>query len=233
LSRLLYDLAGANDLRFSPYCWRARMALLHKGLDFETEPCRFTEIGEKVAFAGHDRVPVLVDGDHTVADSWRIALHLEDAYPDRPSLFGSPEGLAHARFMAHWVNLAMSAALAPAIVADIYDAIDPADRDYFRTSREKRFGRSFADLRVDAPAAVARVRHLLEPVRLTLTEQPFLSGERPLFADYILFGHFQWARCSSPQQVLAEDDPLRPWRTRMLDLFDGYARAAPCRDQAA
>jgi hypothetical protein len=29
----LYDLAGAEtDRRFSPYCWRARMALVHKGL---------------------------------------------------------------------------------------------------------------------------------------------------------------------------------------------------------
>jgi hypothetical protein len=28
----LYDLAGAElDQRFSPYCWRTRMALAHKG----------------------------------------------------------------------------------------------------------------------------------------------------------------------------------------------------------
>ena len=33
----LYDLAAAeDDRRFSPYCWRVKMALLHKGLDFET-----------------------------------------------------------------------------------------------------------------------------------------------------------------------------------------------------
>ncbi|HXJ10454.1 MAG TPA: glutathione S-transferase N-terminal domain-containing protein, partial [Burkholderiales bacterium] len=40
----LYDLAAAeDDRRFSPYCWRAKMALKHKGLEFETIPWRFTD----------------------------------------------------------------------------------------------------------------------------------------------------------------------------------------------
>jgi len=35
----LYDLAGAeDDLRFSPNCWRIKMALEHKGLTVETVP---------------------------------------------------------------------------------------------------------------------------------------------------------------------------------------------------
>ena len=37
-----FDLAGADpDIRFSPNCWRIRMALAHKGLDAETVPWRF------------------------------------------------------------------------------------------------------------------------------------------------------------------------------------------------
>ena len=41
---VMYDLAGADPaLRFSPYCWRMRMALAHKGLAVETVPWRFTE----------------------------------------------------------------------------------------------------------------------------------------------------------------------------------------------
>jgi hypothetical protein len=36
MARLLYDLAGAEpERRFSPYCWRAKMALMHKGLPFD------------------------------------------------------------------------------------------------------------------------------------------------------------------------------------------------------
>ena len=40
----LYDLCGAeSDRRFSPFCWRIKMALAHKGLVVETVPWRFTE----------------------------------------------------------------------------------------------------------------------------------------------------------------------------------------------
>jgi len=59
-----------------------------------------------------------------------------------------------------------------------------------------------------------------------LQAQPFLSGERPLYADYAVFGPFQWARCISQFPLLEEDDPVRLWRDRLLD-FDGLARAAP------
>jgi glutathione S-transferase len=35
----MYDLAGASDdFRFSPYCWRVRMACAHKGLQLHTLP---------------------------------------------------------------------------------------------------------------------------------------------------------------------------------------------------
>ena len=55
----LYDLAGAEDDRlFSPYCWRVKMALKHKGLAFESIPWRFTE-KDKIAFTGSTTVPVI------------------------------------------------------------------------------------------------------------------------------------------------------------------------------
>ena len=69
----LYDLAGADlERRFSPYCWRIKLALMHKGLPFDTIPWRFTE-KKAIAFSGQGRVPVLIDGDQVVFDSWKIA----------------------------------------------------------------------------------------------------------------------------------------------------------------
>ena len=68
MARTLYDLAAADDKRrFSPYCWRIKMALAHKELEVETVPWRFTE-KDVIAFSGQRRVPVLVDGDKVVAD---------------------------------------------------------------------------------------------------------------------------------------------------------------------
>ena len=69
----LWDLAGAeDDRRFSPYCWRAKMSLAHKGLAFETVPWRFSE-KDAIAFSGQGLVPVIVDGEQEVHDSWTIA----------------------------------------------------------------------------------------------------------------------------------------------------------------
>ena len=59
-----------------------------------------------------------------------------------------------------------------------------------------------------------------------LKEQPFLSGEQPGYADYALGGAFLWARVATPLELLLPDDPVHPWRERMLDLFDGMGRKA-------
>ena len=91
----LYDLAGVEaDRRFSPFCWRTRMALAHKGLEVETVPWRFTE-KDRLPQPNGGRVPVIVDGGQVVHDSSAISEHLENRYPDRPSLFGSEIGRAH------------------------------------------------------------------------------------------------------------------------------------------
>jgi glutathione S-transferase len=76
----LFDLAGAaDDLRFSPNCWRIKMALAHKGLAAEAVPWRFVE-KDAIAASGQKTVPVLVDDDRIVSDSWEIAKYLEITY---------------------------------------------------------------------------------------------------------------------------------------------------------
>ena len=97
----LYELLGAENRRFSPFCWRIRMALAHKDLQPVYEACRFTD-KRRFAFANWDRVPVLKDGEKVVTDSWNIACYLDEAYPDRPSLFGGPAGKGLAMFFTEW-----------------------------------------------------------------------------------------------------------------------------------
>ena len=88
----LYDLAGVEaDRRFSPFCWRTRMALAHKGIEVETVPWRFTE-KDRLPQPNGGRVPVIVDGGQVVHDSstspnisktaTRIALRFSPARPD-------------------------------------------------------------------------------------------------------------------------------------------------------
>ena len=100
----LYDLAGAeSNRRFSPFCWRARMALAHKGLAVETVPWGFTE-KDRLPQPNGGRVPVIVDGGNVVRDSTAVADYLEEHYADRPTLFGGETGRALARFVQNWTE---------------------------------------------------------------------------------------------------------------------------------
>ncbi|ANK82852.1 MAG: glutathione S-transferase [Rhizobiales bacterium NRL2] len=220
----MYDLCGAEpERRFSPFCWRARLALAHKGLEVETIPWRFTE-KEAIAAHGSKTVPVILDGEKAVSDSWAIAEYLEDEYPDRPALF--PNGRGEARFVKAWSEAVLSAGIITLVVRDIYEHIDPKDRDYFRTSREKRFGKPLEDVQSGREDRVRGFRQSLTPLRLTLQAQPWVAGEQPGFADHMCVAPLLWARAISEFRLLEADDPLNDWRNRMLDLYDGLARSA-------
>ncbi|TDT93722.1 glutathione S-transferase [Azorhizobium sp. AG788] len=232
-SLTLYELTGADDdLRFSPHCWKIRMALLHKGLEADRRPWRFTE-KDAIAFSGGATVPVLVDGDKTVTDSWRIALHLEEHHADRPSLFGSETGRSYARFVNSYADTVLVAPLRHLLTLDILARVHEKDRDYFRASREKRFGQPLETHAGDPAVHIPAFRAALTPVRTVVAEQPFLSGAAPAYADYCAFGALMWARCVSPLRLLEKDDPVYGWRERMLDAFGGHARAAACTEQDA
>ena len=227
MARRLFELVGTDASRpFSPYCWRTRLALAHKGLSSETIPWRFTE---KAAIAPYksERVPVLLDGDRPVVDSWVIANYLEDTYPERPSLFGGEGGRAAACLLNGWGDAVIIAGMFPMIITDIPRRLGEADAAYFRSSREARFGRSLEDIAADRDKAVETFRRSLDPLRLMLNRQPFVGGAVPNYGDAIVFGGFQWARVTSPFRLLAENDPVFAWRERMLDAYGGIARQSP------
>jgi glutathione S-transferase len=222
----MYDLAAADPrLRFSPYCWRTKMALAHKGLDAETIPWCFTD-KQAIAFSGQGKVPVLVDGETTVVDSWEIATYLDKAYPDRPALFGSEDARGTALFVKRWVEGQLHPALVRLIVADIVKILDPKDVDYFRASREKALGARLEDYVAAKADNLKRLHEVLAPLRFTVKDVRFLGGERPTYADYIVFGALQWARCASPQNLLQDDDAVAAWFQRLLDLYDGLGARA-------
>jgi len=159
----LFDLAGAEpDRRFSPYCWRTKLALAHKGLTVETIPRRFSDT-DAIAMSGQARVPVLLDGDKIVSDSWTIAEYLEDTYQHRPFLFGSAEARAVTRFINSWADTVVNGALVRLLLTDIYAHLHEKDRRYFRESREKRFGMPLEEVSADRDTRVVGFRQSLEP----------------------------------------------------------------------
>ena len=216
----MYDLAGADkNRRFSPYCWRIRMALAHKRLNVECMPWHFTE-KDKIKFSGQEKVPVLIDGSNTISDSWEIAKYLESAYPDSPSLkLDNGEVL----FIKFWSETFLHPELLQLLVLDIHDNLSLEDQSYFRESREKILGKTLEEVVANRLDRLPLIQKLLKPLRSTLSKQEYLSGETPGFSDYIVFGAFQWARCISGFSILNDNDIVYKWRNKMLNMYEGLA----------
>lgn len=219
MSRILYDLAAADPgLRFSPYCWRTKLALAHKKLSFETVPWRFTDT-DAIAFSGQGLVPVLVDDGVVLHDSQIIAEYLDTNYPDEASLFGDETSRALTGFVKHWTEEVLHPAIVQVVLPDIFKLLDPKDQPYFRRSREVRIGCTIETLAARREAAMAAFKAVLPPLRGTLRAQKFLAGAAPAYADHIVFGALQWARVTSSTPLLEADDPIGLWMAAVLGRY--------------
>lgn len=229
MTRLLYEAMGVTETRFSvrPFPWRVLMACAHKGLDVTRVPVKLSD-KDSLAFSGQTGIPVFVDGETVIPDSWRIACHLEDTYPDQPTLFGGTVSRAQARFIHDWAECVIHyGGLVPLLLRDALDTLHLDDHAYFRRTREATYGMTLEAIQANRESHLPEFRAMLEPLRQTLRSQPFICGDAPAYADYIVFSDFQWARCQSRLRLLEADDPIFTWRETMFDLFDGLSRNEP------
>ncbi|MAH83809.1 MAG: hypothetical protein CBB68_05535 [Rhodospirillaceae bacterium TMED8] len=206
----LYDLCGKNDIRFSPFCWRIRMALLHKGIMFETVPVRFTE-KHKLEFSGQYLMPVIDSDGTVVSDSWAIAEYLDDTF-EPPTLF--PTGREQARAQQKWLNT-LHPLIAKSIIMDIHNVLSVEDQTYFRAKREAMFGVRLEEVQAGRETTREQFRIGIEPLRKQIANQPFASGNAPAYMDYIVFSALKWASQVSDFQMLAENDPVALWFDRV------------------
>lgn len=221
----LYDLVLESGCTISPFVWRTKYALKHKGFEIEAIPNGFTGIAERTG-GFSDRLPVIVDGDRWVKDSWAIAEYLDETYPDRPMLF---EGEGHKqliRFIDQW---AWATAIAPwfrCYIQDYHDLSFPKDRAYVRESREQLFlgGQRLEDVQAGREDRLPLVPPLLEPLRNLLKDKPWLGGDHPDYGDYCVLAVFLWTASVAKIPPLHADDPLRDYIDRGFDLYGGLGR---------
>jgi len=150
--------------------------------------------------------------------------HLDAAFPATPRLIAPGAEGQVLRFFQYWVQTTVHAGVARLVMLDLYNSLDPADQAYFRASREKQYKMSLEDIQAGRDERLDAFRKSLQPMRLSLAQGPFISGEQPGYADYLAFGGFQWARVSSAYPVLTADDAVHAWFERCLDLYDGLGR---------
>ena len=207
------------------------MALAHKGLESISvvEGVGFSQ-KYKLEFSSQELVPVIKDDDMIISDSWDIAVYLEKSYESPTSLFGARNDFNQVKFISSWVDSQLHPLIARCVVRDILNVISPSEHEYFRTSREKRFGKSLEEVVADRENTRTTLKQALYPIRKVLEIGPFLGGDNPSFSDYAIFGAFMWARVTSSFQLLELSDPIYHWRERMLLLYDGLAKNAPAVD---
>ena len=218
----LFELVGCDkDNGFSPFVWRTKLALAHKGLEAELVPLHFSEIRNTLEFSGSKTVPVLEDGDNVISDSWDIACYLEENYSDKPSLFGGDAAKVGLNLLSLQIGKSLLMPLFKTIAADIHDLLHDMDKDYFRKSREQRIGCSIEEAAEDFKTPLKLFKGNLWPYSQHLKSEDFLAGAAPAYSDYMLYSTFLWARGSSMKKIVDDNDPLVDWLSRMDQLFGG------------
>ena len=220
----LYELVIDNERPSSPYVWRIRYALAHKRLAFESVKVGFTDI-PGVCGGRFKTVPIIEHGDAALAESWDIIDYLERSFPAQPKLFSGPAEYSMVRLVDAWWVADVMRKLFGLYALDIHDAIRPADRPYYRKTREARVGKTLEAFTAERVGRLPAVREALAPLRTRLARAPFLGGEQPNYADYIGFSALQWAASVATLPLLAHtDEALIGWMQRGFDLFGGLGR---------
>jgi glutathione S-transferase len=215
--RTLYELCGAEtDRLFSAYAWRVRLTMGYKGLDFTSRPTPFTEI-PNILDGNHSKVPVLIDDEKVLSESFDICTYLEESYPQTPRIFGGAGGRENAALIDNLIITGLYPTITRLIVRDIAEKLSPVDHEYFRTSREQRLGGTLEDIQRGRDKERERLAVFLKPYRRRLDVAPFLGGQSLLFSDIALAASFCWAKATSSYDTFNGDPVFGAWFEKVLE----------------
>lgn len=222
-----FELCGAQeDIRFSPFVWRIKLMLAHKDIPYDSKAITFLD-KSALEGSGLKTVPVIKHDDTWVSESLEIARYLDENFSGN-NLFETSSAVLQAAIINNWVDRNIVMPIFPMIVTDIYDALDDANKEYFKDTREPRLGgRKIEDMRSGREDLRTAFKAKLGPLESMLQGSPYLSGSAPAFLDYCMMGSLMWPHIISDFDPIIDSAPLKDWRDRMFDLFDGLAKKAP------
>ena len=200
-----------------------------QGPGHDIEPVAFTGI-RKILDGRYEQVPIIEDNGQVVADSWAIAQYLDRTYPDRAPLFRTYGEYVAARFFDRWIFRDVVPHMYHCYVLDNYNLARPEDREYLRESRERRFlgGRKLEDVVKGREKRLPLIRESLQPLRVTLAENPWLGGLRPNYMDFCALSVFLWAAAINTLPPLEKRRfALRMAESRLRSVRRSRPRRAP------
>jgi len=205
----------------SPWCWRVRLALAFKQINYTTHVLDTATQEHKspqmLKLTPRGRLPVLRDGDYVVFESVAVLYYLDRQYPQYPLFGSSPqEGGVILRVVEEFQNY-----IEPHLIA-IVDAV----RAHALEGRRDEI--------MDHMLAAASEARTIEG---RLSKSDWVVGERPSAADFVIY---PWIRLL--QQALGDPDAtelaarfmpvevqypaLARWLGR-IQALPGYANTVP------
>lgn len=187
----------------SPYAAKVRAILRYKRLPFEERVVHPLRRGALKKLSGQVAVPVLDDDGRPIADSTRIARHLDEKFPEPAILPADPALRARALLLEEWADEGLARVIQPvrwflnakhsfALFRSAYPAGRKQDLEWAAVSRFLRvdFRRKYGD-RFGAPPSseiLARLAEVCDLLDGVLAETGWLAGPSPTVADFAAWG---------------------------------------------
>ncbi|CAE6431507.1 unnamed protein product [Rhizoctonia solani] len=214
---VLFDIASKMG-PWSPNTWKTRLALTYKRLPYRVEYVSYPDIELTFKQFGvpptSDKVPQYtlpligdpssdLNGKPTyIADSFKIALYLDGKYPSPkyPALFPPGTQALQCVFADRVSKLVyvMAPTMLPLVGRPGF--LDHRGEEYFRRTRQARFGKSLEQLAVEGRQSWGQVKEswgtfgcLIDSNRLT-EHSPFVMGNQISYADLLLVAIFCWVK---------------------------------------
>jgi glutathione S-transferase len=201
----------------SPFCAKVRKILDFKGIDYEVVEVDYLERKELLTASNQLMVPTLtLDGGETIVDSARIALRLEELYPE-PTLLPPGWSGMH-RMLADYIDNQLEDILFKAAIPDEVEFWQRRGRDreaLWRLVRDRKYGSGFVDRMIAEHSVHAtRAREALMPFEEALSDRAFLLGRIGL-ADFALYGQLFYFAFLGEVKVPADLVRVREFFGRM------------------
>ncbi|KZS96514.1 hypothetical protein SISNIDRAFT_407213 [Sistotremastrum niveocremeum HHB9708] len=238
----LYDIPSRLPINaWSLNMWKSRFALNFKGLPHKTHWVEYPDIEQTMKGIGaaptdkrddgsdHYTCPVISDptsgtAPAVVSDSWDIALYLDKAYPSAPLLFPKGTVILQEVYIQKLNQLVLSPVMR-LLISFMPTHLNPHSAEYFTRTREEWVGKKIDDFCPAGPErekALDQMKEGLGKLAGLLdkydggAERMFVSGEEPVFADFVLASTFEWAKIVGEEEVWSK---VKSWHGGRWERF--------------
>ena len=201
----------------SPFCAKVRKILDYKGVDYEAIEVDYVERKELVMASGQMMVPALtLDNGETLVDSDRIAMALEEHYPE-PTLFPHAWLGVHLALARYFDTELEDALFRAAVLYELahYRRQGTDHEALWRLIRERKYGAGFVEQMLCEHASnVSRAHELLGALEEPLADRAFLLG-RIGYADFAFYGQLTYFAIGGTLAIPASLPNIRAFFERM------------------